>query len=211
MPACHLSVEARLLQYPTSMAIFDRGVRGWRRVLLARGLGIVGVLAALPAVAGAEETPRPATAAPRQTGYKLAIVGSLSAGTAGWGTELAGVGEIGGRVQVLPWMALGISYVSLNAPNNEGYDSFSFRALELNAGWRPIVGRWFDPFVQVGVLGVVDASGGYMNKESTSRWGLDGIAGIDFVHLPFAVGVHGQYGFTNRPWQLVGLHLEVRL
>jgi hypothetical protein len=120
------------------------------------------------------------------------------------------VGEIGGRVQLLPWLGIGAAYVGLGAGSNEG-DTFSFRALELNAHWHPIVGRWFDPFLRVGGLGVIDSGGGYMNYESTSRWGLEGMAGFDFVLYRVAIGPHFRAGFTNRYWTTAGLHFEVRI
>jgi hypothetical protein len=50
-----------------------------------------------------------------------------------------------------------------------------------------------------------------MGSETASRFGLEGMAGFDFVRLPFAVGVHVRSGATNRAWTLAGLHLEVRL
>jgi hypothetical protein len=135
---------------------------------------------------------------------------------AGWGTELAGVSEVGARVQLLPWLGVGFSYLHLSASNNEGYPRFELDAFEISTAWRPVVGRWFDPFVQAGVLGVIGSGGGYPGTDTSSRFGLEGMAGLDFVvtrpavRLPFAVGVHARSGFTNRSWTVVGLHLELR-
>ena len=115
-----------------------------------------------------------------------------------------------GRVQLAPWLGGGVSYFNLGAANNEG-EAFVFHALELNAHWHPIVGRWFDPFLRVGGLGVISSGGGYMNYETTSRWGLEGMAGFDAVYLRLALGVHFRSGFTNRAWTTAGLRIELRI
>jgi hypothetical protein len=164
-----------------------------------------------PLVAFAQQpSPPPAPAAPASA-YRVAFTGGVAVGEAGWGTELAGISELGARVRVLPWLGVGLSYLRLSAPNNEDYDPFELGAVEVSAAWRPVVGKWFDPFVQAGALGVVGSGGGYMATETTSRFGLEGMVGLDFVRLPFAVGVHARSGFTNRGWTLAGLHLELRI
>lgn len=205
--------EARacFLHKPPRVKILDDNRRRWRPTLLLGWLGIVGLVGAMPTNARAETPALPAAGAARQPGYWLAFTGSVSLGEAGWGTELAGASAVGARVLVLPWLTAGLSYLGFSAPNNEGSAPFKFQALELHTGWRPVVGRWFNPFVQLGVPGVVTSNGGYMNRETTTRWGLESTAGIDLVRLPFAAGLHAQYGFTNRSWQLVGLHMEVRI
>jgi hypothetical protein len=169
------------------------------------------MLAAFPATAREQEAAPPVAAGVRQPGYRLAFTGGISLGTTDWGTEISGATELSGRVLVLPWLTAGISYLRVSSSNNEGFDPFRFQALALHAGWRPIVGRWFDPFVQLGALAVVSSGGGYMNRQTTARWGLESTAGIDFVLLPFAAGFHAQYGFTDQSWRFVGLHLEVRI
>lgn len=184
-----------------------------RWVALAAAAVTMAVLL-VPAAARAQDSegppPRIAAGAPGP-GYKLAFGGRLSVGDPGWGTEPGGIAEVGGRVQVLPWLGVGLSYLHLGAGNNEGYDPFGFDALEISSAWHPIVGRWFDPFVQVGALGVLGASGGYMDRETTSRLGVEALAGFDLVRLPFAVGVHARSGFTNHAWALGGLHVELRI
>ncbi len=174
-------------------------------VVLGLGLGL-----AQP-VAFAQPQSPPVTPAAPAPAYRLALNGSVAVGKAGWGTELGGISEVGGRVQLRPWLGIGLSYLRLSAGNNESYAPFQLDALEAFATWRPVVGKWFDPFVQAGALGVIDSGGGYMGSETTSRFGLEGMAGFDFVSLPFAVGVHVRSGFTNRAWTLAGLHLELRL
>jgi hypothetical protein len=59
--------------------------------------------------------------------------------------------------------------------------------------------------------GVVNSNDGYMNEETTTLWGLESTAGIDLVRLPFAAGLHAPYGFTNRSWRFIGLHVKVRI
>jgi hypothetical protein len=204
--------QARLLQRSTAVnTFFDSRGRAAKRALRAGCLAVVGLAGAMPSAVHAEPVLPPGAVEARQPGYRLAVSGGISAGTAGWGTELSGTGELSARVMVLPWLAAGLSYLSFNAPNNEGYNAFQIQALELHVGWRPVVGRWIDPFLRVGALGVVGSNGGYMNSQTTSRWGVESTAGVDFVWLPIAVGAHAQYGFTNQAWALVGLHLEVRI
>jgi hypothetical protein len=171
--------------------------------LVALGLG----LGLAQPVAFAQQLPPPVTPAAPAPAYRLAFNGSVAVGTAGWGSELAGISEVGGRVQLLAWLGIGLSYLRLGA------GPFELSAFEASAAWRPVVGKWFDPFVQAGALGVIGSGGGlmFMRSETTSRFGLEGIAGFDFVRLPFAVGVHARSGFTNRAWTLAGLHLELRL
>ena len=164
-------------------------------------VGVVAQVGATPAIARAEPDAPSIGAGGRQPGYRLALTGSVSLGAAGWGTEISGASAVGVRVLVLPWLTAGLSYLGFSSSNNEGSPPFEFQALELHTGWRPVVGRWFDPFVQLGALGVVNSAGGYMNQQTTTRWGLQSTAGIDLVHLPFAAGLHAQYGFTNRSWQ----------
>jgi hypothetical protein len=65
--------------------------------------------------------------------------------------------------------------------------------------------------VQASALAVVDSGGGYEGRETTSRFGLEGMAGFDLVRLPIACGLHTRSGFTNSAWTLVGLHIELRL
>jgi len=159
----------------------------------------------------AQQPPPPVASAAPATGYRLAFNAGVAVGKTGWGTELAGISELGARVQLRPWLGVGLSYLRLSAGNNEGYDPFSFDAFEVSAAWHPVVGKWFDPFMQAGALGVVSSGGGYMHTETTSHLGLEGMAGFDFVWLPLAVGVHARSGFTNDSWTLVGLHIELRL
>lgn len=174
-------------------------------------LFVAQAVALVPVAVCAQTAPAPVIDRPAVSPYKVAVSLSLSWGYAGWGQPPAGIGEIGGRVQVLPSLGIGASYVNLGAGNNEDYDPFIFHALELNAHWHPIVGRWFDPFLRVGGLAVVDSGGGYMNQETTSRWGLEGMAGFDAVYLRVAFGVHLRYGFTDQFWALGGLHIELRI
>ena len=168
-------------------------------------------VALVPAAVCAQPAPAPVTDRSATFPYRVAVGAGLSLGYAGWGQPPASIGEIGGRVQVFPWLGVGASYVSLGAGNNEAYDRFFFRALELSAHWHPIVGRWFDPFLRVGGLAVVDSGGGYMNQETTSRWGLEGMAGFDAVYQHAAFGVHFRYGFTDQSWAMAGLHIELRI
>jgi hypothetical protein len=168
-------------------------------------------VALVPAPVCAQTTPAPVIDRSAVSPYKVAVGAGISLGYAGWGQPPAGIGEIGGRVQVFPSLGVGASYIRLSAGNNEGYDPFVFHALELNAHWHPIVGRWFDPFLRVGGLAVVDSGGGYMKQETTSRWGLEGMAGFDAVYLRAAFGVHLRYGFTDQFWALAGLHIELRI
>ena len=168
-------------------------------------------LALGPAAALAQPAAPPVAPAVPAPAYRLAFSGGIAVGWAGWGTELGGISEVGGRVQVLPWLGVGLSYFQLGAPNNEDFAPFEFHALEVSSAWHPIVGRWFDPFVHVGALGVLGSNGGYMGTETSSRFGLEGMAGFDIVSLPFAVGVHARSGFTSRVWKLAGLHLEFRI
>jgi hypothetical protein len=167
----------------------------------------VGLL--LAAALALAQPPPGAPAAPTR-GYKLAFNGGLAGGQSGWGTELSGISDVGARVHLLPWLGVGLSYVHLNAPNNEDWDPFTFDAFEMSVAWHPVVGRWFDPFVQAGALAVVASGGGYEGRETTSRFGLEGMAGFDLVRLPIAVGLHARSGFTNSAWRLLGLHLELR-
>ena len=185
------------------MSTFHQPGRGRLTVFALAALAPAAVFAQPAAARVAPAVPAPA--------YRLAFSGELARGNARWGTELAGISGVGGRVQVLPWLGVGLSYFRLAAPNNEGFDRFAFDALEVFSAWHPVVGRWFDPFVQVGALGVVGTNGGYMGLETSSRLGLEGMAGVDFVALPFAVGLHARSGFTNRAWAMAGLHLELRI
>ncbi len=184
-----------------------RGPRVKCSTLAALGLG----LGLAQPVAFTQTLSPPVTPAAPAPAYRLAFNGSVSVGQVGWGTELGGMSEVGGRVQLRPWLGIGLSYFRLSAGNNENDTPFELDAIEASATWRPVVGKWFDPFVQAGALGVIDSGGGYMGSETTSRFGLEGMAGFDFVRLPFALGVHVRSGVTNRAWTLAGLHLEVRL
>jgi hypothetical protein len=179
------------------------GVR--RSTLVALALALV------PAAAFGQPAPPSVAPAAQAPAYRVAFSGGVAVGGAGWGTVLGEISDVSGRVQVLPWLGVGLSYLQFGAPNNEGYDPFEFHAFEVTSAWHPVVGRWFDPFVQIGALGVVGSEGGYMSAETTSRFGLEALAGFDVVHLPLAVGVHARSGFTNRAWTLAGLHLEVRI
>jgi hypothetical protein len=200
-----------LLQLSTAVnTFFDSGSRSAKTALRVGCLAVMGLAGAMPSAVHAEPV-LPVAAQVRQPGYRLAVSYGISAGTSGWGQDISGTGELSARVMVLPWLAAGLSYLSLDAPNNEGYDAFRLEALELHVGWRPVVGRWIDPFLRVGALGVVGSDGGYENRQTTSRWGVESTAGVDFVALPIAVGAHAQYGFTNKAWVQVGLHLEVRI
>jgi len=183
------------------------GARVKCSTLAALGLG----LGLAQAVAFAQTLSPPVTPAAPTPVYRLAFNGSVSVGNVGWGTELGGISEAGGRVQLRPWLGIGLSYLRLSAGNNEGFAAFDLGAFEVSATWRPVVGKWFDPFVQAGALGVIDSGVGYMGSETTTRFGLEGMAGVDFVRLPVAVGVHVRSGATNRAWTLAGLHVELRL
>ena len=181
------------------------GLRLKYSTLAALGLG----LGLAQPVAFAQALSPPVTPAAPAPAYRVAFNGSVSVGTAGWGSELSGISEVAGRVQLRPWLGIGLSYLRLSASNNECYAPFELDAFEAFATWRPVVGKWFDPFVQAGALGVIDpGGGGYMGTETTSRFGLEGMAGFDFVLLPFALGVHVRSGVTNRTWTVAGLHLE---
>jgi len=173
------------------------------------------VVLAQPVAFAQQPSPPVAPAAPAAA-YRLAVTGSASVGMAGWGSELAGISEVGARVQLLPWLGVGLSYLHLTDSHNENYPLFELDALEVSAAWRPVVGRWFDPFVQAGVVAVLGSRGGPDN-DTSSRFGLEGTAGFDFVvsrppaRLRFAVGLHGRSGFTNRSWTMAGLHIELRI
>lgn len=123
--------------------------------------------------------------------------------------------EIAARVQVLPWLGAGLSYLHLSASNNEDYAPFELNAFEISAAWRPVVNRWFDPFLQAGMVGVIGWGGGYPRFDASSRFGLEAMVGFDFVatavRFPLAVGLHARSGFTNESWTMVGLHLELRI
>ena len=182
-------------------------------LLLRRGLFVLLAPAAVlvPAPACAQVAPAPVANPSVATPYKVAVGVGPSFGYSGWGQPPTGMGEIGGRFQAWPWLGIGVAYFGLGAGNNEG-EGFSFSALELNAHWHPIVGRWFDPFLRVGGLGITSIQGGgYMNTDSTSRWGLEGMAGFDFVLYRVAIGPHFRAGFTNRYWATAGLHVELRI
>jgi hypothetical protein len=179
-------------------------------VAVAVGLGLV---LAQPAALAQQASAPPAPAPP----YRLALTAGLDVGDPGWGTVFGGIAAVAARVELLPWLGVGLSYLQLSATNNEGYPPFTFQAFEVFAAWRPVVGRWFDPFVQAGALGVVGSGGGYEGAETTSRFGLEGMVGFDFVvnrptvRLPLAVGVHARSGFTSQTWTLAGLHIELRV
>ena len=178
-------------------------------IALAVGLGLLAQPAAF-----AQQPPPPAAAAAPALPYRLALTAGAAVGMAGWGPQLAGVSDIGGRVQLLPWLGVGLSYLQLSASSNENYPVFTLDAFELSAAWRPVVNRWFDPFAQAGVVGVIRSGGGYMGTDSSSRFGLEGTAGFDFVaalRVPLAVGVHVRSGFTSESWTMAGLHLELRI
>ena len=178
-------------------------------------LGAAAVAVAEP-VAFAQQPSPPVAAASPAPAYRLALTGSASVGTAGWGSELAGISEVGARVQLLPSLGVGLSYLHLSASHNENYPTFELDAFAVSAAWRPVVGRWFDPFVQAGVVGVI-GSGGGPDNETSSRFGLEGMAGFDFVvsrppaRLRFAAGLHARSGFTSRSWTMAGLHIELRI
>ena len=130
-------------------------------IALAVGLGLLAQPAAF-----AQQPPPPAAAAAPALPYRLALTAGAAVGMGGWGPQLAGVSDIGGRVQLLPWLGVGLSYLQLSASSNENYPVFTLDAFELSAAWRPVVNRWFDPFAPAGVVGVIRSGGGYMGSTS---------------------------------------------
>lgn len=143
--------------------------------------------------------------------YRVAVGGALAMGDPGWGTELGGIQELHGRAQVLPWLGVGLAYFNLTASNNEGYPPFKLQALELNSSWHPMFDTWFDPFVQVGALGIVGVQSNAYERGPAPRWGVQGQLGANVVLSHFAIGVHARLGQAERGWSLFGLQVEGRI
>ncbi len=140
--------------------------------------------------------------------YRIATGASLSAGDAGWGTELANMEQIYARYQIYRGLGAGASYFFFTAPNNEGnaWPQFHAQGLEGFAEYHPFETSWIDPFVRVGVLGFTHVEG----IEEANRVGMQGVLGVDFVLPHFAIGLHALHGFTNQSWTMLGLHAELR-
>lgn len=143
--------------------------------------------------------------------YRLALGGALAMGDPGWGTELGGIQELHGRAQVLPWLGVGLAYFNLTASNNEGDAPFRLQALELNSSWHPLFDTWFDPFLQIGALGIVGVQSSAYERGPEPRWGVQGQLGANVVLPHFAIGVHARLGRAEREWSLFGLQVEGRI
>ncbi len=143
--------------------------------------------------------------------YRVALGAALAMGDPGWGTELGGIQELHARVQVLPWLGVGLAYFNLTASNNEGYPPFQLQAVELNSSWHPLFDTWFDPFLQIGALGIVGVQSNEYERGPEPRWGVQGQLGANVVLPHFAIGVHARLGQAEREWSLFGLQVEGRI
>jgi hypothetical protein len=143
--------------------------------------------------------------------YRVALGAASALGDPGWGTELGGIQEVHGRAQVLPWLGVGLAYFNLTASNNEGYAPFKLQALELNSSWHPLFDTWFDPFLQIGALGIVGVQNNAYEHGPEPRWGIQGQLGANVVLPHFAIGVHARLGQAERQWSLFGLQVEGRI
>jgi hypothetical protein len=143
--------------------------------------------------------------------YRIALGAALAMGDPGWGTELGGIQELHGRAQVLPWLGVGLAYFNLTASNNEGSPPFKLQALELNSSWHPLFDTWFDPFLQLGALGIVGVQSNAYERGPEPRWGVQGQLGANVVLPHFAIGVHARLGQAEREWTLFGLQIEGRI
>ena len=143
--------------------------------------------------------------------YRIALGAALAMGDPGWGTELGGIQELHGRAQVLPWLGVGLAYFNLTASNNEGYPPFKLQALELNSSWHPLCDAWFDPYLQLGALGIVGVQSNAYERGPEPRWGVQGQLGANVVLPHFAIGVHARLGQAEREWTLFGLQVEGRI
>ena len=143
--------------------------------------------------------------------YRVALGAALALGDPGWGTELGGIAEVHGRAQVLPWLGVGLAYFNLSAPNNEGDRPFRMQALELNSSWHPLFDTWFDPFVQIGALGIVGVKSNEYERGPDPRWGVQGQLGANVVLPHFAIGAHARLGYAEHAWTLFGLQVEGRI
>lgn len=143
--------------------------------------------------------------------YRFAFGAALAIGDPGWGTELGGIQELHGRAQVMPWLGLGLAYFNLSASNNEGYPPFKLQALELNGSLHPLFHSWFDPFLQIGALGIVGVQSNEYERGPEPRAGVQGQLGANAVFSHLAIGVHARLGQAGRAWTLFGLQLEGRI
>ena len=143
--------------------------------------------------------------------YRVAVGAALAMGDPGWGTELGGIQEVYARAQALPWLGVGLAYFNLTASNNEGYPPFTMQAFELNASWHPLVDTWFDPFAQIGGLGIVGVQSNAYERGPEPRLGVQGQLGANVVLPHFAIGVHARLGHAEREWMLLGLQVEGRI
>jgi len=143
--------------------------------------------------------------------YRVALGGALAMGDPGWGTELGGIQELHGRAQVLPWLGVGLAYFNLTASNNEGRPPFTMQAFELNSSLHPPFESWFDPFLQIGALGVVGVEHNGFDRGPDPRLGWQGQLGVNLALPHFAVGVHARLGHAERSWTLYGLQVEGRI
>jgi len=143
--------------------------------------------------------------------YRIALGAALAMGDPGWGTELGGIQELHGRAQVLPWLGVGLAYFNLTASNNEGYPPFKLQAFELNSSWHPLCDAWFDPYLQLGALGIVGVQSNAYERGPEPRWGVQGQLGANVVLPHFAIGVHARLGQAEREWTLFGLQVEGRI
>lgn len=148
---------------------------------------------------------------PNSRAYHVALGAALAMGDAGWGTELGGIHELHGRAQVLPWLGVGLSYFNLTASNNESSPPFKLQAFELNSSWHPLFDTWFDPFLQIGALGIVGVQSNTFERGPEPRWGVQGQLGANVVLPPFAIGMHARVGQAEREWTLFGLQIEGRI
>src|SRR4051794_19054528 len=141
---------------------------------------------------------RPAAAEPSADGgrYSVALNAGAAIGANEFGTELGSMGEAGLRVQALRWLDGGLSFFQVNATNNEGYLPLALRAFELATYVHPGTLPLIDPFVQLGVLRVVDVKDGYPGDiAKVSHWGAEGMVGLNVKAGPVAVGLHLRHGF----------------
>ncbi|MEI9954054.1 MAG: hypothetical protein WDO74_35025 [Pseudomonadota bacterium] len=81
----------------------------------------------------------------------------------------------------------------------------------MNSSWHPLFDSWFDPFLQIGALGVVGVQSGGYERGPEPRWGVQGQLGANFVLPHFAIGEHARLGHAEREWALLGVQVEGRL
>jgi len=146
--------------------------------------------------------------------YQLAIGGSLAAGGQGYDAEeIAGLGEFSLRWQCLPALGIGASFGSFG---------FGRRGHDLQAGvvgahlsLHPFAGigdSHFDPYLRLGPLYFADVRGALpqLPTYEVTRFGVEGILGMNFAWRHVAFGPELRYGRTNQAWEMLGVHVEAR-